>query len=106
MKVTDYILDFLVSRGVDTVFGITGGFITPLFDAFHGRGDITYICTQHEQAAAMAAAGYSRFKGLGCAISTSGPGATNLITGIGCSWFDSIPVLFITGQVPTGEARG
>ena len=106
MKVADYILDFLVARGVDTVFGITGGFITPLFDAFHERGDITYICTQHEQAAAMAADGYSRFKGLGCAISTSGPGATNLITGIGCSWFDSIPVLFITGQVPTGEARG
>jgi acetolactate synthase-1/2/3 large subunit len=106
MRVSDYILDFLVSQGVDTVFGITGGFITPLFDAFHNRTDIRYITTQHEQAAAMAADGYARFKGLGVAIATSGPGATNLITGIACSYFDSIPVLCITGQVPTSEARG
>jgi acetolactate synthase-1/2/3 large subunit len=106
MKVTDFILDFLVSHGVTTVFGITGGFISPLFDAFHGRTDIHYINTQHEQAAAMAADGYARFKGFGCAIATSGPGATNLVTGIAASWFDSIPVLFITGQVNTKEAAG
>jgi acetolactate synthase-1/2/3 large subunit len=106
MRVADFILDFLASKGVSHVFGITGGFITPLFDAFHGRADITYICTQHEQASAMAADGYARFNGLGVAISTSGPGATNLITGMACSWFDSIPTLFITGQVPRGEARG
>jgi acetolactate synthase-1/2/3 large subunit len=105
MKVSDYILNFLVAHNVTHIFGVTGGFITPLFDAFSERTDINYICCQTEQAAAMAADGYARFKGLGCAIATSGPGATNLITGIGCSWFDSIPVLFITGQVPTSEAR-
>lgn len=106
MKVTDFVLDFLVAQGMDTVFGVQGGMIAPLFDAFAGRKDIKYVCTQHEQAAAMAADGYARFKGLGVAIATSGPGATNLITGIGCSYFDSIPVLCITGNVNTREARG
>jgi len=105
MKVTSFILDYLVSKGVRHVFGITGGYITPLFDAFHGRTDIQYICMQNEQAAAMAADAYARITGFGCAISTSGPGATNLITGIGCSYFDSVPVLFLTGQVPTGESK-
>lgn len=106
MKVTDFILNTLVKHNVKHVFGITGGMITPLFDAFHGRKDIEYICNQHEQASAMAADGYARFAGLGCAIATSGPGATNLITGMGCSFFDSIPVIFITGNVNTKEARG
>lgn len=106
MKVTDYILDFLVAHNVTTVFGIQGGMISPLFDSFHGRKDIKYVCTQHEQAAAMAADGYARFRGLGVAIATSGPGATNLITGIGCSYFDSIPVLCITGNVNTKEQKG
>lgn len=106
MSVSTYILDFLAAHGVRVVFGITGGFIAPLFDAFHGRKDIKYICNQHEQSSAMAADGYARFAGLGCAIATSGPGATNLITGIAASWFDSIPVIYITGQVPTYEARG
>lgn len=106
MKVSDFILDFLVSKGVKHVFLITGGVLTPLVDAFHDRTDIRYICTQHEQAAAMAADGYARFNGLGVAMATSGPGATNLITGIGCSYFDSIPVLLITGQVNTKEAKG
>lgn len=105
VRVSDFILNVLVERGVDTVFGITGGFIAPLFEAFHDRKDIRYICTQHEQAAAMAADAYARLKGFGCAIATSGPGGTNMLTGIACSWFDSIPVLYITGQVPTYEAR-
>jgi len=106
VNVSTYVLDYLVSKGIDTVFGVQGGFISPLFDAFSRRKDIKYICNLHEQSSAMAADGYARFKGLGCAIATSGPGATNLITGIGASWFDSIPVIYITGQVPTYEARG
>lgn len=106
MKVADYILDFLAEHGVSHVFLITGGVIVPIVDAFHGREDIQYICVQHEQAAAMAADGYARFNGIGCAMATSGPGATNLITGIGCSYFDSIPVIFITGQVNTKESKG
>ena len=106
MRVADYILDYLVSKGIKHVFGVTGGVITPLFDAFHGRKDIEIVCTQTEQAAAMAADGYARFNGLGVCLATSGPGATNLLTGIGCSYFDSIPVLCITGNVNTAEAKG
>jgi acetolactate synthase-1/2/3 large subunit len=107
MKVSEYILGFLAGHGIREVFLITGGVITPIVDAFHGRSDISYICTQHEQAAAMAADGYARVTGkFGVAMGTSGPGATNLITGMGCSWFDSIPVLFITGQVNTFESKG
>lgn len=67
---------------------------------------IDYICVQHEQAGAMAAESYSRItKNLGCAMATSGPGMTNLITGIGCAYFDSTPVLYITGQVNTNESK-
>jgi len=107
MKVAEYILNFLAARGIREVFLVTGGVITPIVDAFHGRSDIHYICTQHEQAAAMAADAYARITSkFGVALGTSGPGATNLITGMGCSWFDSIPVLFITGQVNTFESRG
>jgi acetolactate synthase-1/2/3 large subunit len=106
MKVAEFILNFLVKQGVDTVFLVTGGVITPVVDAFAGRKDIKYICVQQEQAAAMAADGYARFKGLGVCMATSGPGATNLITGVGCSYFDSIPVLCITGQVNTHDAKG
>ena len=64
--------------------------------------DINFVCTHHEQGAAMAADSYSRVSGnIGVAISTSGPGATNLITGICCSYYDSVPLLIITGQVST-----
>lgn len=105
MKVSDYLLEFL-SKHVDTVFLVTGGVITPIVDAFSRTDKIKYVCVQQEQAAAMAADGYARFKGLGVCMGTSGPGATNLITGLGCSYFDSIPVLAITGQVNTNDAKG
>ena len=107
MTVSDFILDYLVSLGVKDTFLITGGAIAFTIDAFSERKDIGYICVAHEQAAAMAADAYSRVgPGMGVAITTSGPGATNLITGICCSWFDSIPTLFITGQVNTFEQKG
>ena len=107
MTVSDYLFDFLVKQGVKHVFLITGGAIAFTLDALYGRKDIDYICVAHEQVAAMAAESYSRVgPGLGCAIATSGPGATNLITGICCAWFDSIPALYITGQVNTYEQRG
>src|SRR3989344_5505084 len=106
-KVSDYILDFLVSQGVKHVFLITGGAIAFVVDAFHGRKDIKYICVQHEQAGAMMAESYSRVgPGYAAAMVTSGPGATNLITGICCAWFDSIPALYIAGQVNTYELKG
>ena len=107
VKLSDYVADFLVQKGVKHTFGITGGAIIHIFDSIAKNPHIENICTQHEQAAAMAADAYSRVSGnIGVAIATSGPGATNLITGVGCSYFDSIPVLMITGQVPISQLKG
>ncbi len=108
MNVSDIILDFLVRQKVEHVFLMTGGHVAFLLDRLYGRDDIGYVCVAHEQAASMAADGYSRVNpdSIGVSIATSGPGATNLLTGIGCSWFDSIPSLHISGQVNTYEARG
>ena len=107
MKLTDYLAQYLASLGVKKTFGITGSAIAPVFDSFAANKDIEMICVQHEQAAAMAADAYARVsEGLGVAISTSGPGATNLITGICCSWFDHIPTLYITGQVNSRFTKG
>lgn len=107
MQVADYILEFLSSQGIKHVFLMTGGAIAFVVDAFSRRKDISYICTAHEQAAAMMAEAYSRMgPGFACAMATSGPGATNLVTGIACAWFDSIPIICITGQVNTYEQKG
>ncbi|MCB4790667.1 MAG: thiamine pyrophosphate-binding protein [Elusimicrobia bacterium] len=102
MKLSDYVIEFLTKQGIKHVFVITGGAAAHLIDSAAKNRKIDYICTQHEQAAAMAADAYSRVSGnLGAAIATSGPGATNLITGICCAYYDSIPVMYITGQVAT-----
>ena len=107
MKLSDYVIKYLASRKVRHVFLITGGAVAHLVDSFRKVKGITYICNQHEQASAMAAESYSRLtKNIGVAMATSGPGATNLITGICCAWFDSIPNLYITGQVNTNESKG
>lgn len=107
MLVSDYIIQYLVSLGVKKSFGITGSVIAPLLDAFGRNKKIKFICSQHEQAAAMAADAYARVSdNIGVAISTSGPGATNLITGVCCLWFDSIPGLFISGQVHSQFTKG
>ena len=107
MKVSDYIVDFLSQKGVSRIFGYAGGAITHIIDSLHGRKDISFVSTYHEQAAAFAAEGYARIKNdIGVAMATSGPGATNLITGIGSAFFDSIPCLYITGQVNTYEYKG
>jgi acetolactate synthase I/II/III large subunit len=107
MKLSDYVIQFLVQKDVKYAFGITGGAIVHIFDSIEKNKDIQYICPQHEQAAAMAADAYSRITGkIGVAIATSGPGATNLLTGTCCSYFDSIPVLIITGQVPSTQLKG
>ena len=107
ITVKELVINFLVEQQISEVFLVTGGHISFIVDSFSGRDDIRYICTQHEQAAAMAADAYARMTGkFGVAMTTSGPGSTNLITGIGCSWFDSIPVLLISGSVNTFEAKG
>ena len=104
MTVADYILKFLVSKNVKNVFLITGGAISFVVDAFSRNKKIKYTCVAHEQAAAMMADAYSRVaKGFAATMVTSGPGAQNLITGIACSWFDSVPVIHISGQVNSFE---
>lgn len=87
--------------GVDTVFGYPGGAIMPIYDALPNSG-ITHILTRHEQGAALAADGYARVSNrVGVCMATSGPGATNLVTGLANSFLDSVPVVAITGQVAT-----
>ncbi len=92
----------LIEEGVDTVFGYPGGMILPLYDALYDQKEIKEILTTHEQNAAHAADGYARATGkVGVCIATSGPGATNLVTGIATAFMDSIPMVAITGQVDT-----
>ena len=107
MKLSDYIADFLYVQGVSCVFEVVGGMITHLVDSLHRQGKIQIVSTHHEQAAAFAAEAMARITGVpGVALATSGPGATNLLTGIGSCYFDSTPAVFITGQVNRKEQKG
>ena len=107
MKVSDYIVRYLESQGVKCVFELSGGMIAHLLDSLHRRGTIKVVSMRHEQAAAFAADGVGRMTGIpGVALATSGPGATNLLTGIGSCYFDSSPAVFITGQVNRNEQKG
>lgn len=106
IKASDYIVSFIESKGIHDVFGYPGGMVTHLMDSFRKNTTIHAHLMYHEQAAAMAACGYGQMmKTPTVVFATSGPGATNLITGICNAWFDSIPVIFITGQVNTYEGR-
>ncbi len=96
------LLESLQREGVDLVFGYPGGQILPLYDALYDS-PIRHVLVRHEQGAAHAADGYARATGkVGVCFATSGPGATNLVTGIATAYMDSIPLVAITGQVPTG----
>ena len=107
MKASDYIARFLEQKGIDTVFELSGGMITHILDSLNQTTKINIVTMHHEQAAAFAADGYARIKGIpGVAMATSGPGATNLLTGIGSCYFDSVPAIFITGQVNRHEQKG
>lgn len=106
MKGSDFIVKFLESLNVKHVFGYQGGMITHLVDSLSKNNNIDFIQCYHEQSAAFAAEGYAKeTKNIGVAISTSGPGATNMITGIADAYFDSVPVLYITGQVNSYEYK-
>lgn len=107
MKVSDYIVEYLISKNITDVFGYPGGMVTYFMDSLSKRQDeIKSHLAYHEQGAAFAACGYAQVSGrVGVAYATSGPGATNLITGICNAYFDSIPTLFITGQVNTFESK-
>jgi len=108
MKGTELVLKALVDNGVKYVFGYTGGAIMPIFDEMEKQNTLAFIMARHEQGAAFMAQGISRASlstadpRTGVCMATSGPGAMNLVTGIADAYMDSVPVLAITGQVPTG----
>ena len=96
------LLESIAAQGVDTIFGYPGGAIMPVYDVLPRIKELTHILCRHEQGCGMAAIGYARATGkVGTALATSGPGATNFITAIADAYLDSVPVVFITGQVPT-----
>ncbi|MGD0994257.1 MAG: biosynthetic-type acetolactate synthase large subunit [Candidatus Bathyarchaeia archaeon] len=96
------LLESLERQNVDVIFGILGGAILPVYDALCGNTKIRHILSRHEQGAAHAAEGYARASGrAGVCMATSGPGATNLVTGIANAYMDSSPVIALTGQVPS-----
>lgn len=105
MTVADAIAEFL-ARHVRHVFTINGGAALWMIHAIHKRKDISYVCPQSEGAAAFQADAYARLHGFGCALVTSGPGATNLITGIAASYYDSVPCLYIAGQQVRARLKG
>ena len=101
MRGGEAIIESLKNMGVKTIFGYPGGQTIPFYDMLYDA-DIDHILVRHEQAAAHAADGYARASGkVGVCLATSGPGATNLVTGIGTAYMDSSPIVAITGQVPT-----
>ena len=106
MKLTgsEILIECLKEQNVDTVFGFPGGAVLNIYDALYAAKDsIRHILTSHEQGASHAADGYARATGkVGVCIATSGPGATNLVTGIATAYMDSVPIVAITGQVATG----
>ena len=104
MKLTgaEILLECFKKEKVNVVFGYPGGSVLPLFDKLYDADFLRFILTRHEQGAAHAADGYARATGkVGVCIATSGPGATNLVTGIATAYMDSIPMVAITGQVKT-----
>jgi len=106
MKLSDYIVNYFEKQGVHVVFGYIGGMITHLVDSIALNENVHFVQTYHEQTAAIAAEGYAKESGrFGVAIATSGPGATNMMTGIADAYFDSVPVIYITGQVNTLEYK-
>ena len=104
MKITgaQAVVEMLHKENVTELFGIPGGVVIPLFDALYGDKKINLIITKHEQGAIHAADGYARSSGKpGVCVVTSGPGATNIVTGLATAYMDSIPIVALTGQVPT-----
>jgi acetolactate synthase-1/2/3 large subunit len=107
MKLSDFVIEYLCSRGSTQAFGMSGGAAVHLFDSADRNPAMNVVFVAHEQSAAMAADGFSRVSGRpGTCIATSGPGATNLLTGVCCSFYDSVPSIVLTGQVSTHRLKG
>ena len=107
MEASTYIAKFLKNKNIDLLFELQGGMITRIIDAVYLEGGIRIVSMRHEQAVSFAVDAFGRIRNRpGVALATSGPGATNLITGIGNCFFDSVPAIFITGQVNLHEQKG
>lgn len=107
MKLSDYVMQFLVDHGVRHVFTLTGGGAMHLNDSLGAQAGLRYICNLHEQACAMAAEAYAKYDHrLGVVLVTVGPGATNTLTGVAGAWLDSTPMLIISGQVKRADMKG
>jgi acetolactate synthase-1/2/3 large subunit len=107
MKLSDFIVEYLVANGSTHAFGMSGGAAVHLFDSISRNPAMGLTCVAHEQSAGMAADAFSRLSGRpGICVVTSGPGATNLLTGVCCSYYDSVATLMLTGQVATYRLRG
>ena len=105
-SVAAYLAEELPHLGITHVFELVGGRSSEIIDSMHKNPALTVVSMHHEQGAGFAAEGYTRTSGKpSLALATSGPGATNLLTAIGSCYFDSIPVIFITGQVNRSETR-
>src|SRR5499425_3000436 len=102
MSGAEIVIKSLVDQGVDVVFGYPGGAVLPIYDALFKQNSLRHILVRHEQGAVHAAEGYARSTGrVGVVLVTSGPGATNAVTGLTDALMDSVPVVCLTGQVPT-----
>jgi acetolactate synthase-1/2/3 large subunit len=107
VKLSDWVFRFLADQGVKHVFMVTGGGAMHLNDSLGQCRDIEYICTLHEQAAAMAAESYAKVAGdIGVCLVTAGPGGTNAITGVAGAWLDSTPMLVLSGQAKRADLKG
>ena len=103
MTGAEMVIEALADQGVEHIFGYPGGAVLPIYDAlFQSQDRVRHILVRHEQGAVHAAEGYARSTGkVGCVLVTSGPGATNAVTGLTDALCDSVPLVVITGQVPT-----
>ena len=100
VRLSDFVINFLADKGIDTIFVVYGSALGDLVDAFTRTDKTRYVAVVHEQAGGFAAEGYAKVSGRpGAAIATSGPGGMNLLTPMGNCYYDSVPCVFITGQV-------
>ena len=107
MNCSEFLVDYLIKKGVTDVFGYAGGYIVPFMDALNNRPEIKVHVCYNEQGCSFAANGYARVSGnIGVYFTTSGPGAVNALGGLADAWFDGIPLLGICGNVPTNEQKG
>lgn len=100
IELSDYVVDFLVQKGIYDIFMIVGGGIIHLAESVENNKDINYFCNYNEQATTYCAEGYARLKNrISACLVTTGPGSTNALSGVASAWVDSVPMVVISGQV-------